>query len=82
MTSWTPPGGRGRAAGVGLRSAVACSLTLPGALGAAWLSFGFGVHLGGALMGTVAAANGALFSAVLIGALVDRVWPARRSAAT
>lgn len=40
---------------------------------AAWVSYGFGVQLGGAWMGVVAAINGAAMGSLLASALVDRL---------
>ncbi len=44
----------------------------------AWLSWDFGFQLGGVFMGLVVATNGALISALLAGAVLDRVMPNER----
>jgi hypothetical protein len=40
---------------------------------AAWVSYGFGVQLGGVPMGVVAAVNGAAMGALLASAVLDRL---------
>lgn len=45
--------------------------------GAAWVSYGFGVQLGGVLMGVVAAVNGAAMGALLASAALDRLQRCR-----
>ena len=40
---------------------------------AAWLSYGFGVQLGGVPMGVVAAVNGAAMGSLLTSAVLDRL---------
>lgn len=47
----------------------------------AWLSFDFGARIGGALMGLVAAFNGALMCLLLTGTVVDAVARVRRHTA-
>lgn len=42
----------------------------------AWYSFGFGVQIGGPGIGALAALNGAVISALMVGAALDRLWPA------
>ena len=57
------------------RMALATNIALT--LAAAWSCFVFGTRAGGPLMGTVAAINGAVMCSVLIGALTERLLPAR-----
>ena len=42
----------------------------------AWYSFDFGVQIGGPGIGALAALNGAVISALMVGAAIDRLWPA------
>lgn len=53
-------------------------LSLVAGIAGAWFAWGFGAQLGGALMGFVAACNGAVISALLAGAALDRVLPGKR----
>jgi hypothetical protein len=53
------------------RMALAANIALT--LAAAWSCFVFGTRAGGPLMGTAAAANGAVMCSVLIGALAERL---------
>lgn len=53
---------------------VVCSAV---ALVAAWTSYDFGAHVGGALLGVVAAINGAAMGALLASAVTARVLPSR-----
>jgi hypothetical protein len=54
---------------------------LAAAAAGAWVSFGFGMQIGGPLIGTLAALNGALMGALLWSAVRDglrRLLPPRR----
>ena len=53
------------------RQWAAFGLNLALSLTAAWYCFGFGQILGGVLIGTVAAVNGAVMASLLTSALVD-----------
>jgi hypothetical protein len=53
--------------------ALAWAFSIAAGAVAAWLSYGFGMQLGGAWMGVVAAINGAAMGALLASALVDRL---------
>ena len=61
------------------RRAVLASLLAPCMLAGAWLCFDFGSRIGGAWIGALAALNGAAISGLMLDALVDRLWPPRRS---
>lgn len=51
--------------------ALAWAFSIAAGAAAAWVSYGFGVQLGGAWMGVVAAVNGAAMGSLLASALVD-----------
>ena len=57
----------------GTLRALAWVFSIAAGAAAAWASYGFGVQLGGAWMGVVAAVNGAAMGALLASALVDRL---------
>jgi hypothetical protein len=40
---------------------------------AAWASFGFGVRLGGVIVGVLAAVNGAVMCSLLVSGLMERI---------
>lgn len=60
---------------------LAWTLTTLAAAAGAWLSFDFGVRIGGALMGLVAAFNGALICLLLAGTAWDQVARWREASA-
>jgi len=62
---------------VGPARALAWTLATAAGGAAAWISYGFGVQLGGVLMGVVAAVNGAAIGALLASALLDRLQRVR-----
>lgn len=47
------------------------ALQAPAAAAFAWLGYGFGIQIGGAPMGVLAAANCALFAWLMVPALVE-----------
>ena len=55
------------------------ALIAAAATAGAWFSWDFGAQLGGIFMGLVVAANGGVISALLAGALLDRLLPHPRS---
>jgi hypothetical protein len=48
------------------------AVQLAAAAALAWLGYGFGIQIGGAPMGFIAAANCALFAWLMVPALVDQ----------
>jgi hypothetical protein len=63
---------------IGPLRAVEWALAGAAGLAGAWYSFDFGAQLGGVLMGVVAAGNGAVISALLASAALDRLLPRKR----
>jgi hypothetical protein len=63
---------------VGPARVLAWTLATAAGGAAAWVSYGFGVQLGGVLMGVVAAVNGAAMGALLASAVLDRLQRLRR----
>jgi ammonia channel protein AmtB len=66
----------------GTAQALAWALTTLAAAAGAYLSFGFGMRIGGALMGVVAALNGALMGLLMAAAACDLAarWRRREGA--
>ena len=73
--AYLTPRHSGQSAGQRARSIVSVTAHVAAAAAAAVYSFEFGAHIGGPGLGALAAINGAVISALMVGALLDRIWP-------
>lgn len=64
-----------------LQRAVQAAQLISAALGA-FLSYDFGMAIGGLPMGLLMAANGAFFGTIMVGALADLIWRDRLTASS